>query len=46
MPQAQALYDDLSVQQNIDFFARMFGLANTFRRAETVRTILEEVSLW
>ncbi|PKB68627.1 MAG: ABC transporter ATP-binding protein [SAR202 cluster bacterium Io17-Chloro-G3] len=46
MPQAQALYADLSVQQNIDFFARMFGLANTSRRAETVKTIIEEVSLW
>lgn len=46
MPQAQALYADLSVQQNIDFFARMFGLANTSRRSEAVKTIIEEVSLW
>ena len=46
MPQAQGLYSDLSVQQNLDFFARMFGLATTAQRREIVETTIKQVSLW
>ena len=46
MPQSQALYQDLTVQQNLDFFARMFGLSKTSERRGTVDTITNWVSLW
>lgn len=46
MPQLQALYADLSVQQNLDFFARLFGLADRSQRREIVESTLRQVSLW
>ena len=46
MPQLQALYEDLSVQQNPDFFARLFGLAERSQRREIVESTLRQVSLW
>ena len=46
MPQIQALYTDLSVQQNVAFFARMFGLAKTSQRTEIVESTIKQVSLW
>lgn len=46
MPQLQALYTDLSVQQNIDFFARLFGLARRSLRREIVESTIRRVSLW
>ena len=46
MPQLQALYMELSVQQNVDFFARMQGLSNTAERREVIEKILTRVELW
>ena len=46
MPQMQALYEDLTVQQNLNFFARMFGISKTRYRAEIVETTINMVSLW
>jgi ABC-2 type transport system ATP-binding protein len=46
MPQLQALYMELSVQQNVDFFARMQGLSNTEERREVIEKILTRVELW
>ena len=46
MPQLQALYMELSVQQNVDFFARMQGLSNAAERREVIEKILTRVELW
>ncbi len=46
MPQSQALYKDLTVQHNVDFFARMFGLGKPFHRRQVVERILHNLSLW
>ncbi|SVA61224.1 uncharacterized protein METZ01_LOCUS114078, partial [marine metagenome] len=46
MPQSQALYKDLTVHHNIDFFARMFGLGEPFHRRQVVERILDNLSLW
>lgn len=46
MPQMQALYADLTVQHNVDFFARMFGVARTPERTEIVEDTIRKVSLW
>lgn len=45
MPQSQALYQDLTVQQNLDFFARMFGLSRSSDRRDAVDKITDQVSL-
>ncbi len=44
MPQLPALYAELSVQQNLDFFARMYGLGEG--RAEKEQETLKLVGLW
>lgn len=46
MPQRQALYMELSVQQNLDFFARMQGLSNSKNRLEVIEKVLNRVDLW
>lgn len=46
MPQLQALYMELSVQQNLEFFARMQGLSNTKNRLEVIEKVLNRVDLW
>ena len=46
MPQLDAIYLELSVQQNVDFFARMFGMANSKSRHSAVESALTVVGLW
>lgn len=45
MPQLSALYTELSVQQNVDFFARMYGMSDRGERREAVGRALEWVAL-
>jgi ABC-2 type transport system ATP-binding protein len=46
MPQLPALYSELSVEQNIDFFARIYGLKNKKERAQRVGETIKVVDLW
>jgi ABC-2 type transport system ATP-binding protein len=45
MTQLQALYNDLSVSENVQFFARIFGLADTSKRNARVSEVLDLVEL-
>ena len=45
MPQAQGLYADLTVRENLDFFARIFGQGNAARRRSLVEESLALVGL-
>jgi ABC-2 type transport system ATP-binding protein len=46
MPQLPALYTELSVSQNIDFFARIYGLKNKKERRQRVEEVIKLVDLW
>jgi len=46
MPQLPALYTELTVQQNIDFFARIYGLRNKELRTKRVEEVVKLVNLW
>ncbi len=46
MPQLHSLYAELSVKQNVDFFARIYGLKNKLERAEQVAEVIKLVDLW
>jgi ABC-2 type transport system ATP-binding protein len=46
MPQLPALYSELSVEQNIDFFARIYGLRDRKERAQRVDEVIKLVDLW
>jgi ABC-2 type transport system ATP-binding protein len=46
MPQLPALYSELSVEQNIDFFARIYGLKDRKERAQRVDEVIKLVDLW
>jgi ABC-2 type transport system ATP-binding protein len=46
MPQLSALYLELSAQQNVDFFARMYGLGRPAERRRQVAEVLNLVELW
>lgn len=46
MPQLSALYQEISVQQNIEFFASMYGLSDSVSRREAVESVLSLVNLW
>ena len=45
MPQLSALYQELSARQNVDFFARMYGLSRSGERREAVDRAIEWVDL-
>jgi ABC-2 type transport system ATP-binding protein len=46
MPQMPALYTELTVRQNIDFFARIYGLKNKTERFQRVDEVIKLVELW
>jgi ABC-2 type transport system ATP-binding protein len=46
MPQLPALYAELTVQQNIDFFARIYGLRDRKQRAVRVDEVIKLTDLW
>ncbi|HIC49343.1 MAG TPA: ABC transporter ATP-binding protein [Dehalococcoidia bacterium] len=45
MPQLNALYQELSVEENLNFFARMYGMTNRQERAIAVDKALELIEL-
>ena len=46
MPQLPSLYSELSVEQNIDFFAHIYGMKNRQQRAARVAEVIKLVDLW
>ena len=46
MPQLPALYSELSVEQNIDFFAHVYGMKDGKARSQRVNDIIKVVDLW
>jgi ABC-2 type transport system ATP-binding protein len=45
MPQLPALYSELTVQQNIDFFARIYGMKDRKQREQRVEDVIKLVDL-
>jgi ABC-2 type transport system ATP-binding protein len=46
MPQLPSLYVELTVEQNIDFFARIYGLRDRAQRRRRVEEVIRLVDLW
>ncbi len=46
MPQQHSLYNELSVAQNIDFFAKIYDLRNKSERVKRVADTIKLVELW
>mgnify|MGYP001230458337 FL=1 len=46
MPQLSSLYQELSVRENVDFFARMYGVSNRVDRSQAVEDAIKFVDLW
>lgn len=46
MPQSQSLYNELTVRQNVDFFAHIYRLHDDAKRAQQVEKVLRLVDLW
>jgi ABC-2 type transport system ATP-binding protein len=46
MPQLPSLYSELTVKQNIDFFARIYGLKDGKVRESRVDEVIKLVDLW
>jgi ABC-2 type transport system ATP-binding protein len=46
MPQMPSLYTELTVRQNIDFFARIYGLREREKRFSRVDDVIKLVDLW
>jgi ABC-2 type transport system ATP-binding protein len=46
MPQLHSLYTELSVWQNVDFFARIYGLNDSRERAKRVEEAIRLIDLW
>ena len=45
MPQLHSLYSELTILQNVDFFARVYGLGNGRRRRQRVNEVVKLVGL-
>ena len=45
MPQLSALYQELSVRENVDFFARMYGMSDRRFRSRFVEEAIDQVGL-
>ncbi len=46
MPQLHSLYSELTVSQNVDFFAQIYGLKDKARRHKRVEEVIKLVGLW
>ncbi|MFC2010654.1 ABC transporter ATP-binding protein [Chloroflexota bacterium] len=46
MPQLPSLYVELTVKQNIDFFARIYGLKDRKQREARVDEVIKLIDLW
>ncbi len=46
MPQLASLYNELSVQQNLDFFARIYGLKDGKNRRARIEEVIKVIGLW
>lgn len=46
MPQLPALYNELSVTENVGFFAQVYGLSDHAQRIERVEEVVKLVNLW
>ncbi len=46
MPQLHSLYGELSVIQNVEFFARIYGMSNKEVRHKRVEEIIRLVGMW
>ena len=46
MPQLHSLYAELSVMQNVDFFAHIYRVTNTTERAQRVEQAVRLVDMW
>ncbi|MDV2989995.1 MAG: ABC transporter ATP-binding protein [Dehalogenimonas sp.] len=46
MPQLTSLYQELSVRQNIEFFAHIYGMADRLARKNRVDEVINLVELW
>lgn len=46
MPQLHSLYSELSVMQNVSFFAKIYGLKNSRQRRQRVEEVVKLVNLW
>ena len=45
MPQLSALYQELSIRENVDFFARMYGMSDRRSRSNSVEEAIDLVGL-
>jgi ABC-2 type transport system ATP-binding protein len=46
MPQLPSLYTELTVKQNIDFFARIYGIKDAKQRSQRVDEVIKIIDLW
>ena len=46
MPQLHSLYAELSIMQNVDFFARIYRLTDKAERTQRVEEVIKLVGLW